>query len=121
MVTIHKVYCKDCGKHLSTWDMFHNAQCEEEWECNGKFRRKIDHHWRQPGTKNILVSHSPNDKYTIPVKSEVTYCSLHRNTKYCRTCAYRRHFKCGAPRCKGRLVKVRNKNGSYTKYTHGGW
>lgn len=116
------VICKDCGKKLAHWDMFSNLQFEEEWECIGKFRQKVEDHWRTKNGKGILISSTPDlEKYPILLKSQMNYCSLIYHTKYCRKCAYKRHFKCGRPRCKGRIVKVRKSDGGNTKYTHGGW
>lgn len=113
------VYCKDCGKELAWWDMFTNRQYEEEWECIGKFRRKILEFASTHNRKSRCTVQT--GEYQVPIHSEMAYCSLHRHTRYCRTCAYKRQFKCGAHKCTGQLVKVRNRDGSCTKHTHGGW
>jgi len=115
------VLCKDCGKQLAWWDKFTNLQFEEEWECPVMFRRKVKGFWGDKSGKYVLFSNEPDEKHPYPKKTEMNYCSLIHKTKYCRKCAEKRHFHCGRPRCKGKLVKVRNKDGSGTKYTHGGW
>ena len=119
MVHNEDVLCKDCEKKLAHWDMFRNIQYEEEWECPSKFRHKIleyaSIHDRQSHC-NIQT-----EEYQIPIHSEMNYCAIYYDTKYCVSCARKRHFKCGRPRCKGHLVKVRNKDGSNTKHTHGGY
>lgn len=114
------VFCKDCGKRLAWWDMFTNIQHDEEWECIGKFRRTLHNTWKSEDGKTILHAREPGPGM-VPLKSETSYCSLYYKTRYCKTCARRRHYSCGRPRCKGRIVKVRNRDGSATKHTHGGW
>jgi len=131
MVSTHEVYCKDCGKKLAWWNMFDNIQHEEEWECNGQFRRKAHNVFVNPktetkiacfvmdgGAKTILEPPEPGMKR---VTYEMLPCALYYHTKYCATCARKRRYQCGRPRCKGHLVKVRNKDGSSTRHTHGGY
>ncbi len=116
------VYCKDCREKIAWWDMYSNIQYEEEWECPAMFRQKVDGQcWRDKSGHNRLWARQPDAAHPYPVKSERNYCALIYNTKYCRKCAEKKHFHCGRPRCKGLLVKVRNKNGSSTEHTHGGF
>ena len=126
----HYVFCKDCRKELAFWSMFDNLQYEEEWECNGKFRRKAHNVFKSKNGKRVscfVMDGGANTVIDSPesnmrrVKYEMWPCSLSRNTKYCRKCAQRRHFKCGAHKCKGKIVKVKNKDGTNTKHSHGGW
>ena len=123
MVHSETVYCKDCNKELAHWDMFLNLQYEEEWECNGKYREtlKEGEAWRSKSGRDVLWAREPDKEHPYPKRRDWTYCCIRFKTKYCRKCAEKRHFKCGRPRCKGRLVRVRNKDGSSTKHTHGGY
>ena len=113
------VLCKDCGKRLAHWDMFHNTQYEEEWECPAMFRHKILSYASIHNRKSHC--NVQTGEFQIPVHSEMNYCALIYETKYCKRCARRRNFSCGRPRCKGHLVKVRKEDGGYTKHTHGGF
>ena len=125
------VYCKDCGNKLAWWDMYTNIQHEEEWECDGQFRRKAHNVFVNPKTKARVACFvmdggagtvlPPPESDMKRVAYEMNYCALIYKTKYCRKCAEKRHFHCGGPRCKGHLVKVRNEDGSSTKHTHGGY
>jgi len=115
------VYCKECGEELAWWDQFTNMQYKEEWECTGEFRKKTDHLWRSKDGKMTLYARKPDKEHPIKVNSEMKYCALCRHTKYCRKCAYKLKFRCSAPRCKGIIRKVRNEDGTPTKYGHGGW
>ena len=120
MVRSVDTLCRDCGKKLAHWDMFSNFQYEEEWECLAKFRRKVHGMFRSVHNRHS-TSNVQRDEFQIPVKTEMNYCSLYYHTKYCRKCAGKRHFKCGRPKCNGKLFKVRESNGKTTKHTHGGW
>lgn len=121
MVHSEDVLCKDCGKKLAHWDQFHNRQYEEEWECPTRFRHKLDKPHYASIHNRKSFSTVQQDEFQIPVKTGMNYCALIYDTKYCSKCAEKRHFHCGRPRCKGRLVKVRNKDGSSTEHTHGGF
>ena len=114
------VFCKDCGIKIATWGFGSNYQYQEEWECAAKFRHTVHDMYRSVHNPKAQ-SNVQNDEFQIPVKSEMNYCALYYDTKYCRKCAEKRHFKCGRPRCKGHLVKVRNGDGSDTLHTHGGF
>ena len=122
MVRSRTVCCIICNKKLAYWDMFSNLQYEDEWECLGEFRKKLTNVWISKDGKTISHGYktapSPGAK---PLKSEMAPCSLHYHTKYCTSCVRKRHFKCVRPRCKGKIRLVRRKDGSSTKYTHGGW
>jgi len=106
------VRCKKCEIEIAHWDMFSNMQFEEEYECMQTYRRKLSAESR--------VFKMVKGKEALQ-RSEIRYCSLDHNTKYCGGCARRLKYRCSRPRCKGVLRKVRNKDGSCTKYTHGGW
>lgn len=125
MVRNRTVYCKVCGKELAWWDMFTNIQYEDEWECLGEFRKKLTNTWvykEKDGNKITAHGHktSPHPG-AKPLKSEMSPCSLHYHTKYCTSCVRKIGFKCVRPRCKGKIRLVRRKDGSSTKYAHGGW
>lgn len=120
MVRNRTVYCKVCGKKLAWWDMFSNLQYEDEWECLGKFRHKLVNVWISKDRKTITHSRK-KPRGAKPLKFEMKYCSLYYHTKYCTACVRKIRFKCVRPRCKGPIRLVRRKNGSSTKYAHGGW
>ena len=124
------VYCKVCGKKLAFWSMFDNLQYEEEWECLGEFRKKARNVFKSKDGRTcsmFIMDGGAGTKLNPPrpdmkrVKFEMQPCSLYYHTKYCSTCVRKIHFKCVRPRCKGPIRLVRRKNGSATKYTHGGW
>ena len=120
------IYCKVCGKELAWWNMFTNIQYEDEYECQGKFRR-LTHGklWKSKDGKSILHSSrkdTENKKeYPIEVKSEILPCALYYHTKYCKSCVRKIKYKCVRPRCKGKIVLVRRKDGKSTKYGHSGY
>ena len=116
------VYCKVCGKKLAWWDMFTNIQYEDEYECQGKFRKKLVDVWiskdRKTTTHGGKKPPSPGAKL---LKSEMNYRSLYYHTKYCKSCVRKIKGKCVRPRCKGPIRLTHRKDGSLTKYAHGGW
>ena len=119
------VYCKECGKELAWWDKFTNIQYEDEYECDGKFRRLTSMVWKSKDGKNTLYARrrdvEDRKKYPIEVKSKLLYCALYHKTKYCHSCARKLKYKCSRPRCTGVLRLVRRKDGKPTKYQHGGY
>ena len=124
------VYCKVCGKELAWWDMFSNIQYEDEWECLGEFRKSVHNVFvdkKGDSVKIFVMDGGAGTKVKPPkpgmkrVKSEMKPCSLYYHTKYCTSCVKKIGFKCVRPRCKGKIRLVRRKNGSSTKYAHGGW
>lgn len=120
MVRTRTVCCKICDKELAWWSMFDNIQYEEEWECLGKFRKKLKNAWISKDRKTITYSRK-KPRGAKPLKSEMSYCSLHYHTKYCKSCVRKIRFKCARPRCKGPIRLVRRENGTSTKHAHGGW
>lgn len=126
MVKSRTVYCKVCGKKIAFWDMFHNLQYEDEYECFGEFRRKTRGNlWKSKDGKITLHSNRRDaenkKKYPIEVKYETLPCAIYYNTKYCKSCVRKIKYKCVRPRCKGPIRIVRRKDGKPTKYGHGGY
>lgn len=129
MVHNETVYCKKCGKELAWWDMFTNIQFKEEWECQGKFKKRVHNVYldkeRHRVAKFIMDGGaSKNKDIKLPsgakrVKYEMKSCALHNHTFFCRECSYKLKFKC--PICNSIIRKRKNKDGSGTKYDHGGW
>ena len=116
------VYCKVCDKKLAWWDMFTNLQYEDEYECLGEFRKKLTNVWvHKEGDQKIITHSRKKPRGAKPLKSEMNPCSLYYHTKYCKSCVRKLKAKCVRPRCKGPIRLVRRKDGSSTKYTHGGW
>lgn len=126
MVYSETVYCKECGKEIAFWDMFSNLQYEDEYECDGNFRKSTKGDlWKSKDGKHQLHAHKRDEedkiKYPILVKSETLLCALYHKTKYCKSCARKLKYKCGRARCRGILRLVRRKDGKTTKHQHGGF
>ena len=119
MSSAHNIYCKSCGIKIAYWSAFDNIQLEEEWECNGQFRRTCPPDSWIKGKSKYFGGDCP--KGARQLKTEIKPCALYFDTKYCPICAKKQHYKCTRNRCNGRLLKVRNKDGSSTIYTHGGY
>lgn len=128
MVHSETVCCKECGKEIAFWDMFSNLQREEEWECQGEFKKRVHNVYEKDGHKvaSFVMDGgvSAGKDIELPegakrVKYEMQSCALHNHTFFCRACAYQLRFKC--PKCGASIRKRKNKNGSGTKYDHGGW
>ena len=120
MVHSRDVLCKVCNKVLAHWDMFSNLQWEDEYECLGTFRKTLHDVWRSKDGKHSIRTNSPPVDY-VQQKTETNFCALYYHTKYCKKCITRLHFKCVRPRCKGPVRLVRRKDGTTTKYAHGGY
>jgi len=114
------VHCKVCGKKLAHWDMFTNMQFEDEYECLGTFRKTLHDVWRSRDNKHSIITNSPPAGY-VRQKTETNFCAIYYQTKYCKSCVRKLHGHCVRPRCKGPIRLVRRKDGSSTKYTHGGY
>jgi len=120
------IYCKVCNKELAWWDMFTNLQYEDEYECQGKFRR-LTHGklWGTKDGKSFLHSRKRDaddiKEYPKEIKSETLPCALYHHTKYCESCARKLKYKCGRPKCKGILRLIRRRDDKPTKYGHGGY
>ncbi len=128
MVHNETVYCIKCGRKIADWDMFSNLQWEEEWECQGESKERVHNVYEKDGRQVASFvmdgGESIGKDIKLPkgakrIKYEMKSCALRNHTFFCRDCAYKVRFKC--PKCGASIRKRKNRNGSGTKYDHGGW
>lgn len=123
------VYCLRCNKELSYWGPDFNFQKEEEWECLGKYRRRVQNVFRDSrGTRisSFVMDGGAGTVVPLPkgmkrIKTELWFCSLTFHTKFCAICAKKLKYRCSRKGCKGELKKVREFDGKPTEWTHSGW